>query len=461
MANQNLMATDLTTGKIFPLLIRFSIPFMLSNALQIIYSLVDMLVVGQYLGSVGITAVSISSQLISLLTTVCIGLATGGQVYISQLVGAKQQEAIRRVIGTLFTTMLIIGVVMMAISIVFRNVFLDWLETPQESFAGAGEYMLICGIGMLFIFGYNVVSAILRGMGDSKHPLIFIAVASVLNLILDVVFVGPLHMGVAGAAWATIIGQAVSFITSIIFLYRRKEQFGFDFKLSSFAIDRLSAKVLIKLGIPFAISSSAINLSVLFVNGMINVYGLHASATFGVGTKVLHLPDILARSVNMATSTMVGQNFGAGKQGRVTRTVWTATLLCAIIYLIAGIFMLLFPEQLYSLFTDEREVLDLSEHFIRVLVLALPGFMIMVASLGLIQGIGNANFSLIMSLLDGFVMRMGLCYLFGTILDFGMSGVFFGYSIATYGTAIPSFLYFVSGRWKRFQTLTNTEECQE
>ncbi len=454
MAKNNAMTMDLTTGNIFPLLVRFSVPFMLSNALQIVYSLVDMLVVGQYLGSVGITAVSLASQIITILTTVCIGLATGGQVYISQLVGAKQQDFVRRVIGTLFTTMLIIGIVITAAAIAFRDIFLQWLETPAESFAGASSYMLICGAGMLFIFGYNVVSAILRGMGDSKHPLLFIAIASVLNLILDVVFVGPCNMGVAGAALATVIGQAVSFIASIVFLYRRKSQFGFDFKRSSFAIDGHSAKILIKLGVPFAISSSAINLSVLFVNGLINVYGLHVSATFGVGIKVLQLPDIFTRSINMATAAMVGQNFGAGKLSRVTRTTWMATFACAIVYVVAGILMLAFPEQLYALFTDEQEVLALSGYFIRILVIAFPGFMIMVGSLGMIQGIGNANFNLVLSLLDGFVMRIGLCYLLGTVFDLGMSGVFIGYSIATYGTAIPSFLYFLSGRWKKFQALT-------
>ncbi len=453
MAGQKSLVTNLTEGSVTKQLIRFSIPFMLSNALQVVYSMVDMLVVGHYVGSSGLSAVSIASQIVMLMTTICMGFATGGQVYISQLVGANDKEGIKHTIGTLFSAVLGVGVLMTIIALTLHRPFLNLLNTPAESYDDTVAYMLICGGGIIFTYGYNMVSAVLRGMGDSKRPLYFVLVASVLNLILDVLFVGPLHMGVAGAAWATIIGQAVSFIVSIIYLYHRREAFGFDFKLQSFAVRSRPLKVLIKLGIPFAISSSAINISMLFVNGLVNDFGVYASATFGVGSKVQHVPDILTRSISMAAAAMIGQNMGAGSVDRAKKVVWVSMGISLVIYAIAAVVFALFPQQIFGLFTGEQEVIALAWLFISTMLIGYPAHIVMSPCNAFIQGIGNAPLSLVIALLDGFVMRISLSYLFGIALDMGLFGFFLGYNLATYGTAIPSAAYFLSGKWKKRKML--------
>lgn len=444
---------DLTQGEIFPLMIRFSIPFMFSNGLQILYSLIDTVIVGQFVGKVGLSAVSTSSQIITLMTTICIGLATGGQIYISQLMGANEKKKIRGTVGTLCTSLLLVGIFMMVISIVCRRVFIGWMDMPTASYDGAVSYLLICGGGIIFTYGYNAVSAVLRGMGDSTRPMIFVLIASVMNLILDLLFVGPLQMGAAGAAWATIISQAVSFICSAIYLYKRKETYYLDFKLSSFAVKKEYLKPLIKLGLPLAISNSALTLSLVVVNRFINGYGLVASATYGVGAKVMQFPDILTRSLGGAQSVIVGQNIGAGDTKRVSQSVKSCMILSTIIYAISAVVLIGLAEPIFSIFTSDAEVIGMAFMYISRMALAFPGFVIMMPSNGVIQGIGFTSLSLVLALLDGFVMRIGLCLLFANVFDLGLPGLFTGYALAAYGTAIPSFLYYLSGRWKKRKTL--------
>ena len=183
MAAQNRLGSDLTEGNVTRQLIRFAIPFMLSNGLQTVYSMVDMLVVGRFVGSAGLSAVSISSMLVMLMTTLCMGFATSGQVYIAQLVGMGRRDQLNRTIGTLFTTIIGFAVVMTAVGLCLSRVLLNLLNTPAESFAGAMAYMRICSGCIVFTYGYNMVSAVLRGMGDSKNPLLFIAIASVIKIL--------------------------------------------------------------------------------------------------------------------------------------------------------------------------------------------------------------------------------------------------------------------------------------
>ena len=213
------MGGDLTVGPILPQLIRFAIPFVISNALQTVYAMVDMIVVGQFCNSAGVTAVSIGGQITWLLTALAVGFSSGAQVVIAQLMGIHDQQGMRRTIGTVFTSVTVLALLFTAVGIGFARPLIGIMNTPEEAVSDALSYLIICSAGMFFIYGYNVVSAILRGMGDSKRPLYFIAIASISNLALDLLFVAGFHWGTAGAAAATVIGQAISFIISLIYLY--------------------------------------------------------------------------------------------------------------------------------------------------------------------------------------------------------------------------------------------------
>ena len=268
------MIRDLTSGSVAKQLLLFAFPLFVSNALQAVYNVVDMIIVGQFIGGTGMSAVSIGGDLLHLLTFVSMGFSSAGQVIIARSVGSGDREEVRETIGTLFSFLLGASVIISVICFILRRPILNALNTPAESYAYAMDYMVTCIVGLVFIYGYNIVSAILRGMGDSKRPFVFVAVAAVLNIILDYLFVVIFHMEVFGAALATVIGQGVSFVASLVYLYVRRESFGFDFKLRSFAIHKRTLKPLVMLGIPMAIQSAAVTFSKILLIAWINLEGV-------------------------------------------------------------------------------------------------------------------------------------------------------------------------------------------
>lgn len=440
---------DFTEGNVPVQLLRFSIPFMISNALQILYSLVDMLVVGRILKGPGLSAVSTASQVFTFMTMLSMGFSTGGQVRISQLIGAGRKNDIGKVIGTLFSIVTVMGVVMTAAGLLLMHPVLTLLNTPREAYGYAVDYMAVCSCGIIFTYGYNMVSAVMRGMGDSKHPLIFIAIASVINLVLDIVFVVYLGMGTFGAALATIIGQAFSFFYAVWFLYRRREEFGFDFKLRSFIPEKATLTELTRLGVPFALQSCAINISMLFVNSLINDVSVEASSVFGVGVKVDDIVNKITQAFSFAVSAMVGQNIAAGKEKRIRAVFFYAMLFSAVIYAAFTAVYIAIPDKMFGIFTDDAGVIALAPVFVSAIVWGFPGMVIMRSTNGFIQGIGNARLGLIFALIDGFVMRITLSYVIGVTMGYGLFGYILGYGLAPFGTAIPGLIYFLSGMWKK------------
>jgi len=214
------MVTDLTTGNVAVLLLQFAFPLFISNALQAVYNIVDMVVVGQYIGGAGMSAVSIGGDILHLLTFVAMGFSSAGQVIVARDVGAGRMDRVQKTIGTMFTFLLGTALVISVGSFFIRSNILDLLNTPTESYIFTMDYMVTCLVGLVFIYGYNIVSAILRGMGDSRRPFVFIAIAAVVNMILDVLFVAYMDMEVFGAAFATVISQAISFIFALVYLYK-------------------------------------------------------------------------------------------------------------------------------------------------------------------------------------------------------------------------------------------------
>jgi putative MATE family efflux protein len=452
------MIRDMTRGSVLKNLIAFAIPFMLSNLLQTVYSMVDMIVVGQFVGSIGLSAVTISSQIIMFMTSLTMGFTTGGQILISQQVGIHNKEGLNSTIGTLFSTVAVLGVLLSVVVIALYRPLLEILNTPAESWDQACQYTVICGAGNIFTCGYITVSAILQGMGDSKKPLMFIGIASVLNIILDLLFVAVFRWASAGAAWATIIGQAVSFITSIIYLYRRKESFGFDFKFSSFRFDKNILKILLRLGLPLGLQNSAISISMMFVSHFVNAFGLAAASTFGVGRRVEMIPEMLSQSLSMATSTIIGQNMAAGNIQRSRKAIHITLACNTVVYIVFAIIFGIFPKEIFSVFTTDIDVLNMAPLFISTVLVSFPAFAIMDAYLPFIQGIGNAKVSLIFAILDGVVSRIGLSLLFGFVLNWGLYGFFLGYALAAYSTAVPSAIYFYSGVWKKRKMLVTSND---
>ena len=456
MVSTKSITRNFTSGSIPKQLLLFMLPFMASNALLVLYSTIDMVIVGKYVGTAGLSAVSQSSQIVNFATMVCLGFSNAGQVLISQAIGAKKRREMNDIIGTLFTSVLLFSLLLSAVMLVAHRGILDLLKIPVESYAMAREYLLICAAGLIFNAGYNLVSAVLRGMGDANRPLLFIGIASAINLLLDLLFTGYLGFGVAGAAYATVIGQAASFLFSILFLYRRRVAFGFDFRRERFRPKKKYIAMIASLGTPMAIQSGAINLSMLFVNSLINQVGVVASATFGVGVRIDDIVNKLSQGIHYAAMPMISQNLGARDQRRAKQVVYFAWLFSAVFTAVCMLLYVLLGEQLFRLFSDDPAVHEMSGTFIRAILWMFPALAVMRGSGAFIQGLGNAKLSMVLALLDGVILRIGLSYLFGILLGWGFYGFVLGYGVAAYGFAIPSLIYFCSGIWRRRRALSES-----
>ena len=448
MERQATMVKDMTEGKVVPLLLRFAFPLFVSNALQAVYNVVDMVVVGNYIGKAGMSAVSIGGDLLHLLTFVAMGFCSAGQVIIARAVGERRPEDIRKTIGTMFTFLLSVSAAIAVICYLLRASLLSWLNTPAAARAYAMDYLVTCVCGLVFIYGYNIVSAILRGMGDSKRPFLFIAVAAILNMILDVLFVKYCHMEVFGAALATVIGQGVSFLASLVYLYRRRESFGFDFRPASFRIDGPTFRRLLALGIPMAIQSAAINLSKILLMSWINLFDVTYSALAGIFNKLNTMCGVISQSFTTAGSTMVGQNLGGRKYKRVNETLLTILLIGMGFAALFTAVMLLWPEGVYGMFTPDPDVLTVAAVLPLPVILNFFGAGTRSVAFSLINGSGRAKLNLAVAIIDGMISRIGLAALFGFALHWDCFGFWMGDALAGFMPLLIGGVFYLSGRWR-------------
>lgn len=456
-SSDQIIGTDFTEGSIMPLLARFMLPFLLASILNSLYNTVDTIIIGRFVGSIGIVSVNMGGRMLNLFTQISLTLAGGGQVLISQQFGAKRRDEFNSTIGTLFTEMLVISVLMALGTFLFSEAILRWLNTPEESFAGALAYLRITAVGLPLIFGYNAVSSVLRGMGDSRSPLVFIAIAAAVNLVGDILFILWFDLGAAGTAIATVLGQGISLVFSIVVLYRKRERFGFDFRLRSFAVDWQKLWIMLKIGFPMTLRALFINVTQMYMTSFVNLYGLTESAAYSIGDKIVHLTYIFSTSARQAAGGMIGQNIGAMRQDRVRPIVGC----CALITLASAVLLsacsLLFPNAMFGLFTDDPAVLEYARVFMRITCLIYILSAIMSPFEAVVSGTGNSLLGFIGGLLDGVVFRFGFSFLFAYALDMGVSGFLLGDALARLGPIIVSGSYYLSGAWKRKKRLVSDE----
>lgn len=447
---------DLTEGKILTQLLTFAIPILLTNLIQQLYNIVDLAVIGHYGGSTGTVGVSTGGEIANLLTFVCTGLASAGEVYISQLAGGKEYSKLKYTIGTLLTTMFIISAVFLAGSMIFCRELLMLINTPEEAFWSAYDYMMITAVGIPFIYGYNALCSVLRGMGESKRPLLFIIVAASINIVLDLLFVAVLDMGAAGTAYATIIAQIVSCIMAMVFLYKKKEHFYFDFKLKSFAIHKEQLMIILRLGIPKVIQQVCIHMTQLYCNAQVNSYGIVESAVNSVGNKVVRLVNIMATSIDTGAAVMVGQNLSAKKYDRVKKVVLTGLTLGLGLCVINCTLAVAAPRFLFGIFSNDPDVIEYGVVFMRIaiftFILAIPQG----AFGAVITGSGNAALSFVIGILDGIILRLVISLVFANTLNMGVVGYFYGNSLPRIAPAVIGAVYFFSGKWKTRKLLTES-----
>jgi len=444
---KNAIETDLTQGNVAMQLIRFALPFMLSNLIQTLYNVADMLIVGNFCGPVGISGVNIGGQVTFIMTNIVIGLSVGGTVVIAQYLGSNDRQGMRESISTLITFLLAAAVIMTVSMLLLSDEILRLIQTPKEAYEQAREYLDITLTGTIFIFGYNAFSAILRGLGDSKRPLIFVSIACGMNVVLDLLFVGPFGMEAAGAAIATVISQAVSMIACIIYL--KRSGFEFDFRLKSFRFYPKRFAVLLKIGIPVSVQNVITNFSFLVLTTIANGMGVIASAAVGIVGKYNGFAILPAIAVGSSVSAMVAQNMGAGLVDRAKKTFHTGFKLAFSVTFVVFVLTQLFPAQILSMFGNDPDMIAAGVEYIRTFSL---DYIIVPATFclnGIITGAGHTIISSVGGILASLGFRVPLAILFGVVLDWGLMGLGIAEPAASLGAATLLFIYYILGKWKK------------
>ena len=448
MTRENKIGLNLTEGNILRMLLLFVMPIFMTNLVQQFYNIVDVMIVGLYVGKAGTVGVSTGGEIVNLLTFVSIGFSNGAQVYISQLYGQNNHKKIRETIGTCMTLMFAMSAAFLVFTMAFCRPILGVLNTPTEAMEQSYNYMMITAAGLPFIFGYNAVCGILRGMGEAKRPFLFILISAVSNVFLDLLFVAALGMEASGSAWATVIAQIAAFLAAIIFMYMKREHFGFDFKPKSFRMKREHVKVLMELGIPLAASTTFIHMSQLYCNAHINAYGLVNSTVNGIGNKIVRFANMITSSINTGASTMIGQNLGAGKQDRAKKTVYTALGLAAAMGALNCMLCVFAPRAVLRLFTTDPEVIEAGVTFMHISVISFILASWQGPYQAMVTGAGYAKLNFIVGMLDGVILRIGISFILAEWMDMEVFGYYFGNALARLAPCVICTAYFYSGKWK-------------
>lgn len=444
---------DLTVGSITKKLIKFSIPLFIANLLQSFYSLVDMLVVGRVVGKSGLAAVSNASMISFIITSICIGITMGGTVLIAQYKGANDEVGQKETMGTLFSISTIASVIVTLTGLLVYKPVFGLLNVPDGAMQDACEYMEIICAGTFFVFGYNAVCSIMKGFGDSKSSMYFVVVATVINVILDLILVGPLGFGTKGAAYATVFSQAVSFILSI--LYLRRNSFIFDFTFKSFKINMDKAFPILKIGMPTAIQMVIVNMSYLLITGMLNNFGISVAAASGIGLKVSTFAGMPCWAIGQAITAMVGQNMGAKNIGRVKKTTIVGLRLNLMITLLVVILVQLFAEPIIGIFNPAS--VDVVRDGVLYLRICCSINSLLYATMYTFDsfaiGVGAANIAMLNALLDAVVVRLPMSWFLAFFLSYGFAGIYIGEAMSPVLPAITGLVYFKSKAWQSRQMI--------
>ena len=354
---------NLTKGSVIRVLFTFSVPFIIANIIQALYGAVDLLVIGRYCGPESVAAVSTGTQVTQIITSLITGLTLGSTILVGKYTGMEEEEEVKKTIGTTLTIFAIAAVILTVLMLLFTDRILILLKTPEESFELAGTYVRICSLGILFICGYNAISAILRGYGDSRRPMLFIALSCVLNIAGDFILVKGAGLGVAGVALATIGSQAVSMVTAIIYLNRKK--FIFTFRLKNFRIDPAKARELAWVGIPISLQECMVRFSFLYLTSVTNRLGIYAASAVGVASKYDVFAMLPATSVANALAAVTAQNYGAGKPERAKKSLAAGLLFAVAASSLFWLWAQLSPQTMIGLFSSDPAIIEAGIPFFR------------------------------------------------------------------------------------------------
>jgi putative MATE family efflux protein len=444
---------DLTNGKEGKLIFQFAAPMLLGNVFQQLFSVVDSIVVGKFIGKEALAAVGASFPVIFIMVSMIIGLVMGTTVVISQYFGAKDFVKVKRAIDTMYIYSTIAGIITTIIGLIISEPLLRLLGLPEDIMPQAVQYLRIYLSGIIIFFGFNGTSAVLRGLGDSKTPLYFLIIATVANIIFVLLFVAVFKWGVAGAAYATLLANGIAFGLAIYWLNKTHKLVRIAIKGLHF--DKEIFRQSLNIGLPTGIQQTLVAMGALALMGIVNKFGTNVIAGFSVASRLDSLAMIPAMSFSQALSTFVGQNIGANKPERIKAGLIATVKMSGIVTIVTTLFIVIAGHIIMSLFTNDEEVIRLGDQYLTIVSSFYILFTLMFIYNGVMRGAGDTLIPMFFSLLSLWIIRIPMAwFLSGKI---GAAGIWWAIPAGWMIGLILSFSYYKSGRWKR-KTIVKYEE---
>ncbi|HGZ2628681.1 TPA: MATE family efflux transporter [Clostridioides difficile] len=435
---------DLTTGHEGKSIFFFAMPMLIGSLFQQLYNTADSIIVGRFIGKEAMAAVSGANPIMFLLMAALMGVSLGFSILVSQFYGSGDLKKVKATIDTTYILLFIGSILISILGIVFGGPMLKLMNTPESVFAQSKLYLTIIFSGILFSAGYNSVSAILRGLGDSVTPLYFLIIATILNIVLDLTFIVVLRMGVEGVALATIMAQAVSFIISIIYLNKKHEVL--KFKIKGIVYDNKIFKDGLRLGLPSGVQQMLFSIGNMALQFLVNSYGTSAMAAFGAGLRIENFISLPIMNLGSAVSTFVAQNIGAGENERVKKGIRESIKMTLVLAVTVIALILLFRENLIALFNTDKDVIKIGSSYLFIIG---PFFLFIGTSFVLssaMKGAGDSMFALISSIVSLWLGRLPASYMLSKF--FGTDGIWMGIPFGWTLGLIVTVIYYKKGHWK-------------
>ncbi len=445
-------AIDMTVGTPWQQILKFTVPMLLGNVVQQLYSTVDSIVVGRYVGDNALAAVGSAAPILNLLLVLFIGISMGATIMVAQYLGARDRNALSITIGNCVTLILIASVLMTIIGVAIARPMLVLLRTPDSILDWATDYLVILFLGSIGLGFYNILSGVLRGLGDAMSALIYLIVASVINIVLDILFVAKLGLGVPGVALATIIAQGISAVLCIDRLRRMNDTFDFGFKY--FKWNGQYAGQIIRLGLPSGITQAIFSMSIVLVQSLTNTFGEQLITANVMVQRVDGFAVLPIFSFGSALTTFAGQNIGAGDKERVEKGSRQGLFMSLMFSVLIVAVILIFGRHLMGIFTDTEELIDLSMHIMRILAAGYLLMAIIQALTGVMRGAGDTVTPMWISIIETFFLRMPLAYIMvyltksETLPRGNQDMIYYSLIIAWAIGAAMSILFYRFGKWR-------------
>jgi len=437
---------DLSQGNEGKLIFRFAMPMLLGNVFQQMYNVVDTVIVGKFIGNEALAAVGTSFPIIFMLISFIIGITMGFTIILSQYFGAREMDKVQRAISTLYIFIFFASIVVSLTGILLSGWIFHLIDLPAQIIPDAKLFLIIYFSGLIFVFGYNGTSAILRGLGDSKTPLYFLIGSVILNILLDLLFVIGFGWGIEGVAFATVISQAGAFLSQILYLNRYHSFLKFSFRALRF--DRAIFLQGIRIGLPTGFQQTFVATGMLALYWIVNQYGVVANAAYSTAGRIDSFAGMPAMSFSAALSTFVGQNLGANRPERIKKGLRDTLLMTAGFTLIISLVTVFFGRYLMMMFTNDPEVVELGRQYLVVIGSFYILFTTMFVFTGILRGAGDTFIPMIFTLLSLWLFRVPVAYLLSAVPSIGLHGVFWSIPIGWASGVVLSGFYYLSGRWK-------------